>query len=110
MKHLPALLAALSLATLPACASFSPGTLHMGEGKALIAAESALDAAVIAADTAVNAHLTTKAQNAKIAALAPSVAVALATARAAYKAGDAASYASATASLTALTTALVATH
>ena len=107
MKHLPALLAALSLT---ACASLTPGKLHMDEGKALIAAESALDAAVIAADDAVNAHLTTKAQNAKIAALAPSVAVALATARAAYKAGDAASYASATASLTALTTALVATH
>jgi hypothetical protein len=60
---------AFSTFALVACAAFPPASLHQDAGKTLIASEAALDAAVVAADTAVVSKLTTPAQNAAIHAL-----------------------------------------
>ena len=101
------LAALLIMPALFGCAS-TPASVHLDAGKALVGAESTLDAAVTAADTAVKAGTLTAAQKASIAALtAPcpaGVAItpaivpqcpvvgSLALARAAYAASDAASY------------------
>lgn len=122
-------LIALAGLSLCACATHAPtpATIHLDSGKGLITAETGLDAAVVAANAAVNARLTTPAQDAKIAALtAPcpagvtittQVALAscpvvgfLALARQAYAASDTASFAVLTANLVALTAQLATTH
>ena len=71
MKFAPLAVALIvPLALLAACNTLnSPGSIHTDAGKGLIVAESTLDAAVTAADTAVKAKLTTAAENASIHAL-----------------------------------------
>lgn len=62
------ILIAASVLALGACQTV-PTSVHVDAGKALIAAEGTLDAAVIAADVAVKAHATTPTQDAAIAKL-----------------------------------------
>ena len=104
MRRLIGIFAALTLA---ACATT---TAHEDAGKALITAETLVDAAAIAADGAVKGGLTTKAQDGAIAALAPQVEAEVAKARAAYAAGDPAAMATETSALTALAARLDAAH
>lgn len=117
----------LAFITLLAGCATTTGDVHLASGKSLIGAESALDGAVVAATAAVNAHVTTKAQNGVIATLtAPcpagvtiTTAVAAAScpvpgflslARQAYAASDTASFAVLEANLLSLTTQLATTH
>ena len=60
--------AALAALCVAACAT-SPASIHTDAGKGLVVAEAGLDVAVTAADAAVQAKLTTAAQNASIHAL-----------------------------------------
>jgi|GEM_PF-5428233 len=106
-------LASLALAMLGACSTLTgpvPASVHLDAGKALIAAEGTLDAAVLSADVAVKAHLTTPAQDATIAALVPKAQADLALARQAYAATDAATFPALAANLLALAAQLDATH
>ncbi len=111
MKHVPLLIAFIvPLAMIAACSSLTGPATRLDQGRALIAAEAGVDAAAIAADTAVKAGLTTPAQNAALAALTPQVEVALSLARAAYAAGDFAGEAAEVASLATLAVQLDAAH
>jgi len=87
-----------------------PPAVHLDAGKALIAAEGTLDVSVLAADTAIKAGLTSKAQDAEIADLAVQVGADLALARSAYASTDAATFPALTANLIALAAQIDAAH
>ena len=100
----------LAAALLTASCATTASTVHEDAGKALIAAESAVDTAALAADTAVKAHLTTRAQDAKIVKLAATVKADLVIARKAYAASDAATMTAMATQLTSLAAQLDGAH
>lgn len=110
LSHARLIMAASIAISLTACAALTPGSIVLGSGKALLASEAALDAAVTAATVAVSAGLTSQAQNATIAALAPKANAARKIAEADYATGKISAYGADSAAMSTITTQLTVAH